>query len=105
MPLRCFEGTSRWRSLTRGHGHSRGNDGARGLQPVALAARQLAVGPRCTGKWGWQQRNGEMQRGGASELGFDRGGDKGDSERGRMWGGGNRGGGYPVDAAAVCGWR
>jgi hypothetical protein len=27
-----------------------GNDGARGPQPVALATRQLAVGPRCTGK-------------------------------------------------------
>jgi hypothetical protein len=54
---------------------------------VALAARQLAVGPRCTGKWGWRQRNGEKQRGGASELGLDRGGDKGDSKRGCTWGG------------------
>jgi hypothetical protein len=34
-------------------------------------ARHLAVGPRCTGEWGWRQRNGEKQQGGASELGFD----------------------------------
>jgi hypothetical protein len=38
---------------------------------VALAARQLAISPRCTGEWGWQQWNGEKQRGGAGELGFD----------------------------------
>jgi hypothetical protein len=38
---------------------------------VALAARQLAIGPRCTGEWGWWQWNGEKQRGGARELGFN----------------------------------
>jgi hypothetical protein len=30
-----------------------------------------SVDPRCTGEWGWRQRNGETQREGASELGFD----------------------------------
>jgi hypothetical protein len=38
---------------------------------MALVARQLAIGPLCTGEWGWRQWNGEKQRGGASELGFD----------------------------------
>jgi hypothetical protein len=38
---------------------------------VALVARQLATSPRCTGEWGWRQRNGEKQQGGASELSFD----------------------------------
>jgi hypothetical protein len=86
MLLWCFGGTLRQCSLTHGRGHSRGNDGARGPQPVALAAWQLAVGPRCTGKWGWRQWNGETQRGGGSELGFDRGRDKGDDECGCTWG-------------------
>jgi hypothetical protein len=34
-------------------------------------AQQLDSSPRCTGEWGLRQRNGEKQRGGASELGFD----------------------------------
>jgi hypothetical protein len=38
---------------------------------VVLAVWQLAIGPWCTGEWGWRQQNGEKQRGGATELGFD----------------------------------